>query len=135
MVESQGKGTSQMQHKELYQHILGLQSPWSVSEVKLDMESQEIRVRDAKRATCFFNDWYQRVIHTKLEPMKNLARTLNERLSNIVTFCTQWITNGVARGINSAIMSMKRRAGGYRNIENFKKAIFFYCGGLDLYPR
>ncbi len=27
------------------------------------------------------------------------------------------------------------RVGGYRNIENFKKAIFFYCGGLDLDPR
>jgi hypothetical protein len=45
------------------------------------------------------------------------------------------LTNGVAEGINSKIMSIKRRAGGYRNIENFKKAIFFYCGGLDLYPR
>jgi hypothetical protein len=42
--------------------------------------------------------------------------------------------NAVAEGINSNIMSIKRRAGGYRNPENFKKAIFFYCGGLDLYP-
>ena len=43
-----------MQDKELYQHILGLQSPWSVSEVKLDMESQEIRVRvEHPRGTKF----------------------------------------------------------------------------------
>ena len=35
----------------------------------------------------------------------------------------------------SKIMSIKRRVGGYRNRENFKTAIFFYCGGLDLYPR
>jgi hypothetical protein len=34
-----------MQDKELYQHILGLTAPWTVSEVKLDMDSQEIRVR------------------------------------------------------------------------------------------
>ena len=45
-----------MQGKEFYQHTLGLQSPWSVSEVKLELESQQIRVRDAKRATGFFND-------------------------------------------------------------------------------
>jgi len=32
-------------------------------------------------------------------------------------------------------MSIKRRAGGYRNIENFKTAVLFYCGGLDLDPR
>jgi transposase len=33
-----------MQDKELYQHILGLDSPWSVSEVELDTDSEEIRV-------------------------------------------------------------------------------------------
>lgn len=32
-------------------------------------------------------------------------------------------------------MAIKRRVGGYRNIENFKTAIFFYCGGLKLYPQ
>jgi transposase len=83
----------------------------------------------------FFNDSLQRVIQPKLEPMKRLARTLKERLLNIVTFCTHGITNGVAEGINSKNMSIKRRAGGYRNIENLKKAIFFYCSGLDLNPR
>lgn len=31
-----------MQDKELYRHILGLTSPWTVSEVKLDMAAQEI---------------------------------------------------------------------------------------------
>jgi hypothetical protein len=72
---------------------------------------------------------------TNMKPMKKLAKTLKERIDNIVTYCTHGITNGVAEGINSKIMSIKRLAGGYRNIENFKKAIFFYCGGLDLYPR
>ncbi|MEM1228787.1 MAG: transposase [Planctomycetota bacterium] len=43
--------------------------------------------------------------------------------------------NAVAEGVNSKIMSIKRRVGGFRNVENFKIAIFFYCGGLDLYPR
>ena len=33
-----------MQDKELYQHILGLESPWSVDEVKLDTENQQIIV-------------------------------------------------------------------------------------------
>ena len=43
-----------MQDKELYQYILGLQSPSSVSEVKLDMQSQEILVRvEHPRGTKF----------------------------------------------------------------------------------
>ena len=27
------------------------------------------------------------------------------------------------------------RAGGFRNAQNFTTAIYFHCGGLDLYPR
>jgi hypothetical protein len=34
-----------MQDKELYQHILALTSPWTVSEVKLDIPAEEIQVR------------------------------------------------------------------------------------------
>ncbi|MFN5707806.1 MAG: transposase, partial [Planctomycetota bacterium] len=52
-----------------------------------------------------------------------------------VSYCTHGITNAVAEGINSEIQSIKRRVGCYRNPENSKNAIFFYCGGLDLHPR
>ncbi len=65
---------------------------------------------------------------------EKVARTIKARLANVVSYCTHGITNGVAEGLNK-IMSIKRRVGGYRNRENFKTAIFFYCGGLDLYPR
>ena len=67
--------------------------------------------------------------------MKTLARTIKERLKNVVSYFTHGITNAVAEGMNSKIKSIKRRVGGFRNIENFKTAIFFYCGGLDLDPR
>jgi transposase len=67
--------------------------------------------------------------------MKKLARGLKKRIDNIVTYCTHGITNAVAEGVNSKIMSIKRRAGGYRNTENFKTAVLIYCDGLDLDPR
>ena len=89
----------------------------------------------ATAATAYFLEWHRRVIHTRLEPMKKVARTLKERLSNIVSYCTHQITNAVAEGMNSKIMSIKRRVGGYRNRENFKTAIYFHCGGLQLYPQ
>lgn len=104
---------------------------WGYKELLRDLWEHD----DAASATTYFKEWYQRVIHTKLEPMKKVARTIKERLANVVSYCTHKITNGVAEGINSKIMSIKRRVGGYRNRENFKTAIFFHCGGLDLYPR
>ncbi len=64
-------------------------------------------------------------------PLKTVARSIKERLQNVVSYCTHNITNAVAEGMNSKIMSIKRRVGGFRNRQNFKTAIFFYCGGLS----
>ena len=69
-----------------------------------------------------------------LKPLIAVAKTIKNRLANVVSYCTHGITNAVAEGINSKIMAIKRRVGGYRNRENFKTAIYFYCGGLDLSP-
>jgi transposase len=104
---------------------------WGYKELLRDLWDHD----DAGAATDYFKDWYRRVIHTKLTPLKKVARTIRERLDNVVSYCTHGVTNGVAEGLNSKIMSIKRRVGGFRNRENFKTAIKFYCGGLDLYPR
>lgn len=85
-------------------------------------------------ARKFFKDWYYWATHSQLKPMITVAKQIKERLENIITFCKHRITNGVAEGLNSKIMSIKRRACGYRNKENFKLAIYFFCGGLALYP-
>ena len=34
----------------------------------------------------------------------------------------------------SKIQTIKKRAYGFRNKEHFKTAIYFHCGGLNLYP-
>ena len=63
-----------------------------------------------------------------------VTRQIQRRLENVVSYCKHFVTNAVAEGLNSKIMSIKRRAGGFRNAENFKTAIYFHCGGLSLYP-
>ena len=104
---------------------------WGYKEALRDLWHHD----NAADAAQYFKDWYRRVIHTKLSPMKKVAKMIKQRLQNVVSYCTHRITNAMAEGINSKIMAIKRRVGGYRNRENFKLAIFFYCGGLDLYPR
>ncbi len=63
------------------------------------------------------------------------ARVLKGRLEQILNHCHCPLTNGVAEGLNSKIMTIKRKACGFANPEHFKTAIYFHCGGLDLYPR
>jgi transposase len=117
--------------EDAYTQQLETGKAWAYKEMLRDLWHHD----DAASATDYFNDWYKRVIHTKLTPMKTVARSIKERLVNVVSYCTHRITNAVAEGMNSKIMSIKRRVGGFRNVGNFKTAIFFYCGGLELYPR
>ena len=86
-------------------------------------------------ARRFFARWFGWARRSQLPPIKQLATTLGKHLDNILTYCKHRITNGVAEGLNSKIMTIKRLAVGFRNREHFKTAIYFHCGGLDLYPR
>jgi transposase len=83
----------------------------------------------------FFTQWYGWAVRSRLDPVKEVAATLKRHLAGVLRFVTHPITNGVAEGLNSKIMSIKRKAGGFRNPSNFTTAIYFHCGGLDLYPR
>ncbi|MFO0906142.1 MAG: transposase [Pirellulales bacterium] len=89
---------------------------------------------DGRGCSRVLAQWYRHVIHGKLNPMKKVARMIKTRLTHVVNYCRHRLTNAVSEGLNSKIMSIKRRARGFRNPENFKIAIFFYCGGLDLQP-
>nr|WP_300371098.1 transposase [Methyloprofundus sp.] len=50
--------------------------------------------------------------------------------SGSVHFVESPITNGLLEGINSKIQLAKRRAKGYRNINNFINMIYFLCGKM-----
>jgi len=112
---------------ELLNRQLDTAKAWSFKEQLRDLWNTP----DVATATAFFNYWYEKVIDTNLKPLIAVANAIEKRLANVVSYCNHGITNAVAEGINSKIMAIKRRVGGYRNRENFKTAIYFYCGGLD----
>lgn len=81
-----------------------------------------------------FRRWYSWAIRSRLEPMKQKARMLRTRLENVLTYLRHGITNAATEGLNSKIQGIRYTARGFRNRQNFKTAIYFHCGGLDLYP-
>jgi transposase len=111
--------------------ILKTGRAWAIKETLRDLWHHG-SVAQARR---FFEGWYGWAIRSRLEPVKDVARMIQKRVENVVNYCRHWITNAVSEGLNSKIMSLKRRAGGFRNPDSFKTAIYFHCGGLDLYPR
>ena len=85
-------------------------------------------------ARTFFRRWYFWATHSRLAPMIEKAKMLKRHLANVLTYLKHRITNATTEGLNSKIQWIKYTARGFRNRENFKTAIYFHCGGLDLYP-
>jgi len=82
----------------------------------------------------FFRRWYFWATHSRLSPVIKAAKTLKARLANMLTYFKHRITNATAEGLNSKIQLVKQMACGFRNRDHYKTAIYFHCGGLDLYP-
>ena len=88
-----------------------------------------------KRAADYFTRWYFWATHSRLVPIIKAAKTLKRHLANIMTYFQHRITNAGTEGLNSKIQMVKQMACGFRNREHYRTAIYFHCGGLDLYPR
>ncbi len=82
----------------------------------------------------FWKRWYFWATHSRLEPIRAAAEILKRHIANILTYFQHRITNAVSEGLNSKIQTIKKMAYGFRNKDHFKIAIYFHCGGLDLYP-
>lgn len=90
--------------------------------------------RSPARALNHFKAWYAWAIRSRLKPLKEVARMFRKYWVNILTFLKHRITNAVSEGLKSTIQTIKKMACGFRNREHFKTAIYFHCGGLNLYP-
>jgi transposase len=81
-----------------------------------------------------FRWWHGWAVRSRLRPMLEVARTLKRRFENIVTYLHHRVTNAASESINAKIQWVKYTARGFRNKNNFRAAILFHCGGLDLAP-
>ncbi|MGH2618399.1 MAG: ISL3 family transposase [Thermomicrobiales bacterium] len=92
------------------------------------------RYRSPRWAVKFFRAWYFWATHSRLPALITVARLLKRRLANILTYLQLPLTNARSESVNAKIQWLKYNARGYRNRQNFRTAIYFHCGGLNLYP-
>jgi transposase len=85
-------------------------------------------------ARRFFKDWFGWVSRSRLKPVVEVAQMLKRHLDNLLTYLKHHITNAVTEGLNSKIQSLKSAARGFRNFQNYRVRILFFCGKLNLYP-
>lgn len=90
--------------------------------------------RRPSAARAFLDAWRARVETSGLTPLKKVAKMIFSHLEGILAWFWHPISNGPAEGFNSAIQTLKNIARGYRNFANFRIAIFFHHGKLELTP-
>ncbi len=84
------------------------------------------------QAEAGFRTWCSWMMHSRLEPMKTLARRIRRHWQDILTYFDHRCTNAILEGLNGIIQHIKTRARGLRNMDYFSTMIYLTCGKLDL---
>ena len=103
---------------------------WAIKETAMGIWTYRLRAW----ATNAWTKWFTWVARCRLAPMKAAAATIKNHLAGVLNAIVTRATNAVGESINSKIQKVKRLSCGFRNRERFRNAIYFHCGGLDLYP-
>lgn len=116
--------------KELAKSTLKTARAWHIKESAKHLWNYLTRTWAVKRWTA----WYNYAIRSRLEPVKDAARTIKNNLWGIINAIVLCKTNAKAESINSKIQTIKSRARGFHSAERFRLSILFHCGGLDMFP-
>jgi len=102
-----------------------------VYQMKLTFQDIYRTIREPKAAEEAINKWLSWAVRSRLDPIKSFARTVKAHFDGIMRYFTSRLTSGAMEGINSRIQEIKRRARGFRNINNFIAMIYLEASALD----
>ena len=83
-------------------------------------------------AELILDRWYNWAIRSRLEPIKQAARTIKKHRDGILAWYDSRIANGIIEGINSLVQAAKAKARGYRSLRNLAAITYLIAGKIDL---
>ena len=103
-----------------------------VYQMKLTFQDIYRTVREPQAAEAAIKKWLSWAVRSRIDPVRLFAKTVKTHFAGIMRYFTSRLTSGAMEGINSRIQEVKRRARGFRNIDNFITMIYLEAGGLEL---
>jgi transposase len=103
---------------------------WAIKETLRELWDQPTR----SRGDAWYKRWHFWATHSRLAPVKKVAAMIRRNLDGVLAYFTHRITNSASEALNSTIQMIKKRAFGFRSFDNFRVAVLFRCGGLQLRP-
>lgn len=124
------EGEEKTRFRSLMQEDLKVGRAWALKE---DFRHFWTYARECV-ARSFFNRWYFHATHSRLKPIIAVAKMLKRHLPGLLSHCAHDISNAVTEGLNSKIQYVKAGARGFRSFANYRIAILFHCGKLEMQP-
>ena len=95
---------------------------------------KDLFASDPSEAFILFCRWQRDSSLKNIKEITKVVEMFNSHLSGVVEALIYSISNAMAERLNGKIQELKTAGRGYRTFENFRSAILFFNGGLDLYP-
>ncbi len=80
-------------------------------------------------------NWAQDSYKKCIKEISKVIQMFTSHARGVVNALISGINNAMAERLNGKIQEIKVSGRGYRRFDNFRSAILFFHGGLDLYPR
>lgn len=91
-------------------------------------------IKEHKKAKVFLKKWARKAIKDGNTHVIKVAKMILNHKNRILNYIRTPKTNAMAENLNGRIQEVKFAARGYRRFENFRNAILFFCGQLDMSP-
>lgn len=86
-------------------------------------------------AFILFSQWCSNAIRAKISEIDKVVTTFKNHISGVINAMVKNLNNAMAERLNGKIQELKTIGKGYRKFENFRSAILFFHGNLNLYPQ
>lgn len=104
---------------------------WRIKLLLQEIYQQCQTIMDAEPA---LNRWYNWAIRSRLEPIKEAARTIRRHWQGILSWFNGHLNNGGVEGTNSLIQAAKARARGYGSVRHLITMAYLIAGKLAHLP-
>lgn len=91
--------------------------------------------RTIQDAFSLFSRWSEDALKAKLKEVTKVVEMFQNHLKGVLNAMVRTLNNAMAERLNGKIQELKTVGRGYRRFENFRSAILFFHGQLDLYPQ
>ena len=91
-------------------------------------------IRNYKQAKIFLKKWCSKAFSTGNRHVIKVSKMIRNHKNRILNYIRSQRTNAMAENLNGRIQEVKFCARGFRRFQNFRNAILFFCGQLDMNP-